>query len=316
MNLMDLKSDIVGKNIKNFYIFVGDEIGIINIYLEQMAKVKSLHIFRNESVQDVWGKVSIRGMFASDPAIYVVRGDKDFQKQEKIWDTVVDGLKDNVLILLYDKVDSRLKFGKRFKDNMVQFDRLDKPVLERYVAQKLGCNGEFISDLIDMCGGSYDVAMLECDKILTYQVSTEDRDGWRTTIKDCFNQLVSDGTIYQSQDTDVFQFVDAVCRRQVQLSFELADKLIEDGASSINLLGTLYNSLKAIMLIQCCTGSKIAEITGLDNGTIYYNRKRTGYYGIGELVRAVKMISEVVQNIKSGYVDDVYATSYILVSIL
>ena len=316
MNLMDLKSDIVGKQIKNFYIFVGDEIGIINIYLEQIAKVKSLDIMRYESVQDVWGKVSIRGMFACEPAIYVVRGDKDFQKQENVWDIVTNGLKDNVLILLYDKIDSRLKFGKKFKDSIVQFDRLDKPVLERYVAQKLGCNGEFISDLIDMCGGSYDVAMLECEKILTYQVSTEDRDGWKSTIKDCFKKLVEDGTIYQSQETDVFQFVDAVCKREAKLSFDLADKLIEDGASSINLLGTLYNSLKAIMLIQCCTGSKIAEITGLDNGTIFYNRKRTGYYNVRELVNAVKLIGEVVQNVKSGYIDDEYATTYTLTSIL
>ena len=75
MNLMDLKTQIVGKSLGNFYIFTGDEIGVINIYLNQMAKVKSLSIIRDESVQDVWGKVSVRGMFASEPALYVVRGD-------------------------------------------------------------------------------------------------------------------------------------------------------------------------------------------------------------------------------------------------
>lgn len=316
MNLMDLKSDIVGKNIKNFYIFVGDEIGIINIYLEQIAKVKSLYIIREETVADVWGKVSVRGMFASEPAIYVVRGDKDFQKQEQSWDNLVNSIKDSILVLLYDKVDSRLKFGKHFKDSIVQFDKLDKPVLEKYVAQKLKCNGEFIGKFVDMCGGSYDVCMLECDKLLTYQKSTEDRDGWVSTLQDCFKALVNDGTIYQSQETDVFQFVDAVCNRQEERAFILSRKLLEDGASSINLLGTLYTSLKAVMLIQCCTGSNIAEITGLDNGTIYYNKKRVGKYSTGELVRGVKLISKVISDVKSGYIDDAYATDFILTTIL
>jgi DNA polymerase III delta subunit len=316
MNLMDLKSEIVGKSLKNFYIFVGDEIGIINIYLNQIANVKSLHIRREETVADVWGKVSIRGMFASEPAIYVVRGDKDFPKQENHWDSLIGSLGNSLLILLYDKLDSRLKFSKHFKDSIVQFDKLDKPVIEKYVSQKLGCKGEFISQLIDMCGNSYDVCMLECDKILTYQKSTEDRDGWYSATKDCFNQLVSDGTIYQSQETDVFQFVDAVCRRDVTTSFDLAGMLLDAGASSINLLGTLYLSLKAILLIQCCTGSNIADITGLDNGTIYYNRKRTGKYSNSELVSAVRLISKTVDDVKSGYIDDVYATDYILVNLL
>lgn len=307
MNLMDLKSDIVGKNIKNFYIFVGDEIGIINIYLEQMAKVKSLYIIREETVADVWGKVSVRGMFASEPAIYVVRGDKDFQKQEQSWDNLVHSIKDSILVLLYDKIDSRLKFGKYFKDSIVQFDKLDKPVLEKYIMQKLpNLKRENAGLLADVCGGSYDVCMLECDKIITYGGEVN-----RT-----FTKLLKDGAIYQSQETDVFQFVDAVCNRDVDRTFTLARRLIEDGASSINMLGTLYTSLKAILLIQCCTGSNIAEITGLDNGAIYYNKKRVGKYSTGELVRGVKLISKVISDVKSGYIDDVYATDFILTSIL
>lgn len=312
MNLMDLKTQIVGKSLGNFYIFTGDEIGVINIYLNQMAKVKSLHIIRDESVQDVWGKVSVRGMFASEPALYVVRGDKDFQKQENNWDTVIGGLKDNVLILLYDKLDSRLKFGKRFKDNVVQFDKLDKPVLEKYIMQKLpGVSSEKAGRLADVCGGSYDVSMLECDKVLTYLQCSRLKSA-----DSCIERLIADGTIYQSQETDVFQFVDAVCKRERATAFDICGRLLDDGASSINILGTLYTSLKALLLIQCCTGSNIGEITGLDNGTIYYNRKRTGHYSNGELVRAVRLISETVQGIKSGYVDDVYATDYILVSII
>jgi DNA polymerase III delta subunit len=317
MNLMDLKSDIIKKQLRNFYIFTGDEVGIMYIYINQISKVKSLDIVRVDTVHDAWAAASTKGMFASEPAIYVVRGDKDFQKEEKHWDSVVNGLTDSMIILLYDKADSRLKFWKHFKDDVIQVEKLDTPVLVKYIMQKLpGVSSTRAETLANVCGGSYDVCMLECEKILTFQNSTEDRDGWKSVTNNCVDKLIADGTISQSQETDVFQFVDAVCKRRIAESVLLASQLRFDGVSSITTLGTLYSSLKAILLIQCCTGSDIANITGLDNGTIYYNKKRTGFYSSGELVTAVRLISRVIEDIKIGKIEDEFATDYVLVKIL
>ena len=86
--------------------------------------------------------------------------------------------------------------------------------------------------------------------------------------------------------------------------------------SSLNILGTLYNSMKSVMLIQVCESKNISEVTGLDNRLIYFNKKYVGKYSSSELVKAIKLISKVIEGVKNGWVDDVYATKYVLVNIL
>ena len=124
------------------------------------------------------------------------------------------------------------------------------------------------------------------------------------------------GVIYQPEETDVFKFTDAVCSRNKRLAFELEQVLMANNNSSINILGTLYNSMKSVMLIQVCESKNISEVTGLDNRLIYFNKKYVGKYSSGELVKAIKLISKVIEGVKNGWIDDVYATKYVLVNIL
>lgn len=308
MTVMDLKSEIVGNTTQKFYIFTGSEIGIQNIYINQIAK-NSLTVTRVETVQEVYGKVKSTGMFANEAQLYIVRGDKAFQKEEKNWQVVLDSLGDNKLILLYDSLDSRLKFTKFFKDSVVEFLPLDKPVLLKYINKKIALSGKYAEELIDICSGNYDICMQECEKINTYMDST------KTTADDCYQKLVKDGTIYQSNTTDVFQWVDVVCKRNITESFRQAKLLQDNNAQEIVMLGALYNSLKAIMLIQSCNGD-IQSITGLDNGAIYYNKKRTGHYSVPELVSAIQMIADTVEGIKTGKIESIYSIEYILIHLL
>ena len=131
-----------------------------------------------------------------------------------------------------------------------------------------------------------------------------------------FLELLKSGVIYQPEETDVFKFTDAVCSRNKRLAFELEQVLMANNNSSINILGTLYNSMKSVMLIQVCESKNISEVTGLDNRLIYFNKKYVGKYSSGELVKAIKLISKVIEGVKNGWVDDVYATKFVLVNIL
>ena len=42
MTIIELKSDIMHKHLSNFYIFTGEEIGIMNIYLNQISKTLNI----------------------------------------------------------------------------------------------------------------------------------------------------------------------------------------------------------------------------------------------------------------------------------
>ena len=315
MTIIDLKDQIIKNNLSNFYIFTGTEIGIINIYLQQMSNKLGLPITRADSILSIYGKCQGGSLFGDSTGFYVIRDDRDFMKQEQLFDTIKTSIRKNVIVLLYDKIDSRLKFGKHFKDDIVAFEKLTPNVLKSYIKKEIPLSDKNIETLMNTCCGSYDMCMLEVDKISQFVMSGEIR-GYDMTYDEAFIDLLKCGVIYQPEETDVFKFTEAVCNRNKKLAFELEQVLMANNNSSINILGTLYNSMKSVMLIQVCESKNISEVTGLDNRLIYFNKKYVGKYSSGELVKAIKLISKVIEGVKNGWIDDVYATKYVLVNIL
>ena len=315
MTIIDLKDQIIKNNLSNFYIFTGTEIGIINIYLKQMSNKLGLPITRADSILSIYGKCQGGSLFGDSTGFYVIRDDRDFIKQEQLFDTIKTSIRKNVIVLLYDKIDSRLKFGKHFKDDIVAFEKLTPNVLKSYIKKEIDLSDKNIDTLMELCGGRYDMCMLEIDKIKQYEMAvTTKSEGTRSD--GAFMELLESGVIYQPEETDVFKFTDAVCNRNKKLAFELEQVLMANNNSSINILGTLYNSMKSVMLIQVCESKNISEVTGLDNRLIYFNKKYVGKYSSSELLKAIKLISKVIEGVKNGWIDDVYATKFVLVNIL
>ena len=313
MTIIDLKTQIMKNCLTNLYVFVGEEIGIMNIYLNQMSKTLNMPITRAESVASIYAECTSKSMFGNTTGFYVIRNDKDIAKEEKAYQSLSKDIGKNVIVLLYDKVDSRLKFGKFFKDQTITFEKLAPNVLKSYVKKACpGLSDKNCEHLIELCNGSYDLCMLEIDKILHYQETTYDRDDYKDSVDHCFDVLLKSGVIYQPEESDVFKWTDAVCTRNCKEAFKLERILRDNGTQSVTMLGTLYNSLKSILLIQCCQSSHISVVTGLDNRQIYFNKKYVGNFDTSDLVYAVKLIASVVDGIKTGLYDDVYATRYVL----
>jgi len=310
MTIIDLKNQIMKNCLTNLYVFVGEEIGIMNIYLNQMSKTLNMPVTRAESVASIYAECTSKSMFGNTTGFYVIRNDKDITKEEKAYQSLSKDIGKNVIVLLYDKVDSRLKFGKFFKDQTITFEKLAPNVLKSYVKKACpGLSDKNCEHLIELCNGSYDLCMLEIDKILHYQETTYDRDDYKDSVDHCFDVLLKSGVIYQPEESDVFKWTNAVCTRNCKEAFKLERILRDNGTQSVTMLD---NSLKSILLIQCCQSSHISEVTGLDNRQIYFNKKYAGNFNTSDLVYAVKLIAKVVDGIKTGLYDDVYATRYVL----
>lgn len=308
MNIIELKDSIIKKQLKNFYVFVGEEIGIINIYLNQISKVLGLPITRVDSVLDIMETLSTPSMFGPSNNLYAIRGDDDFIKQDKVFSTFERTIGKNTVILIYTKLDSRLKFSKHFEDNIVKFEPLAHSVLCNYIKKEIDLSDAYVEELSNKVNGSYDLAMLEIDKLRHSSITDKNK---------AFRQFVDNGVIGDLEETDVFKFTDAVCRRDKKESIRIAQTLTSNGVSSINILGTLYNSMKTVLLIQVCENNDIAGTTGLDNRQIYFNKKYAHKkYQSGELVNAVRFIARTVEDIKNGLVDDRNATMYALLHII
>lgn len=315
LNITDLKSQIMKNELSNFYVFTGTEIGIINIYLKQMSNKLGLPITRADSVLSIYSKCLGGNMFGDETGFYVIRDDKDFPKNEKAYEHITEDIGKNVIVLLYDKVDSRLKFGKFFKDCTVEFEKLAPNVLHNYILREINLSDQNIDKLIELCSGNYDMCMLEVDKIKQYTAGYANDKEMPMPYDNAFLRLLNCGVIYQPEEYNVFKFTEAVLSKNYNEAFYLENNLRESGINSVTMLGTLYNSLKSVLLIQCCSGGNISEVTGLDKGKIYFNNKYCGKYNTQSLVEAVKLTAKTISDIKSGIIEDAFATKYVLTNI-
>lgn len=308
MDLLVLKDQIMKNQIQHFYIFTGIEIGIQHIYLNQMSKVIGMPIIREDSVLVAYKKCTAKTLFGNTKGFYVVRGDTEFIKQEKFYENIKSEIGENFIVLLYEKIDSRLKFGKFFSDCTVSFEKLATNVLISYI-KKQKLSSKYAEELSSNVSGSYDLSMLECEKITSYAQAR------KITMNEAYKKLVDSGVMYHEQEVDVFKFTDAFMNRDTRTACEILNELDNNGIQHINILGTLYNSMKTVMLIQCCSGD-ICNTTGLDNKQVYFNKRYVGNYDTIELVDGVKLIARIIDDIKNGRIDDKISVHYIMVKIM
>lgn len=306
MTLLELKQDIMQNKLKHFYIFVGEEIGIMNIYLAEMSNKIGLSIQRTERVDEIYSNLG-ESLFGKTDGFYVVREDRDFMKAES---NITEDLGGSYLVLLCNVTDSRLKFFKTYKDSIVEFEKLAPEVLKKYIFRACNLTDSNLDKLCELTGNSYDISMLECDKI------NQLAHYWKIPTNEAFAILLKNNVIYQKEEYDVFKFTEAVLNKKSKLAFHIAQVLMDSGVPSINILGTLYQSIKNLLLVQVCENDDIENTTGLDSKQVYFTKKNVGKFTTQKLIQGVHLIADTVDNIKNGLIDEQYSVSYVLVNML
>ncbi len=307
MTLLELKQDIINHTLKHFYIFVGDEIGIMNIYLENMSNTIQLSPQRVENVSEVYANLG-NDLFGSTDGFYIVREDKDFMKSDT--ENLLDDLGGSYLILLCATTDSRLKFFKTYKGSTVVFERLAPEVLKRYIFRECNLTENNLDKLCELTGNSYDISMLECDKI------NQLAEHWNIPTNEAFATLLKNNVIHKQEEYDVFKFTDAVINRRFKDALHIATVLADGGVQSVTMLGALYNSVKNLLLVQVCESDDVETVTGIDSKQIYFTKKNVGKFSTRVLIDAVHLIGEIVEGVKNGTIEEQYAVKYVLVHML
>ena len=141
-NLMDLMSDIRANKLKPFYIFIGEEIGLMNVYLGQIKP----NVIRESSILTTLPSLTQRSLIDSN-RVYAVRDDKDFLSNESRWKRLED-IRYGTLIIMYTKVDGRSKFLKQFEDNVVTFDRMTSSQLLNHFAKSVNFPTPLLEQII------------------------------------------------------------------------------------------------------------------------------------------------------------------------
>ncbi len=322
MDLSSLKSQIKSGQLNNWYVFVGPEVKAMDIYIEQMAKVRKATVQRLDEASDLVKKSRSKS-FVKQAHIYILRDCKDFLSSDDLKTLIAhsEAFKDAVIIFIYAQIDKRSKLYKSSKDDIVEFEPLKSNILAKYIKKQIDLSDANCSRLIEICGADYSRILLEIDKILTYKDSfnssksskSSNTMSERTVNDGAFEHLVNDGTIYSPSYDAIFDFVDAVLKYKPKLAFRLLQESYDSGEATLVILSNLYNSTKQLLQYQSYKGNDIANATGLTPFQIKLASGRKGIYSCGDLVYFMKKVREAEKGIKTGEIEDAVAVPYVLV---
>lgn len=307
MNLAELKQSIVNKNFANVYIFTGDEIKVMNIYINQIATEQGRTVVRKDNVGEIVKTLKIAGL-TNESNVYVILDDFDFLKQEKHWSEVFKSMTNHTLILVYSQLDKRGKFYKDYKETICEFEKLHETVLAKYAQKEVSITSDQAVELALMCENSYNRILMEVDKIK----HLAEVNG--ITHSQAYEKVVQEELIYTTKTDLVFKVVDAICKRQKELTLDLLSYLDPVKDSPIAILSLLYTNIKSMLLVRVCPeGSKVSETTGLTGWQIKMAHEKGYNYTPEELLNIMEVIKYTDEAIKIGRIEPQYALPFVIV---
>lgn len=292
VNLMEFMTHIKEDRLLPFYIFTGEEIGLMNVYL---AKMKT-PVKRESSVASILRPLTQRSIVANDK-VFAVRDDKDFLSTESRWKSLED-IKYGTLILLYTKIDGRSKFLKQFSDHVVQFDRMTTTQLMNHFSKKFKVPANLLEQVIELCDRDYSRIENELDKISRVQLPTEE---------------AVDSLIHKDLQFEVFEAVDSVIRYGPQRAFEYVQTLIATQDNVLGFLTLLYNNFAAASRIL---GTENAKESTVNVKQFTINKIKSNFnYSLDSAFEGMTIIGDIVEGIKTGLYTDVVGVQICLLKI-
>lgn len=315
MKLHELQQQIISKSLDKLYIFHGEEVGIMDVYLSKLYSIVSADVIRLETVQEAYTKMSQKKL-AGGSRCFVVRDDKDFFKNDKVWNKVFTHVNNSsdYLILIYSSMDKRSKFYKQNADKLTEFEKLSADMLSKYIIKELpGMSTKDATELAEICECNYNRIMLECDKIKQY-ASSKLTDNYGA----CMQKLIQQGIIYQPIGDITFKFTDAILTRNFEDTAEYLRQARLKAEPDIMVLSILYNGFKQILMVQGLgkDQSEPVKRTGLTAWQVKMAKEKQGHYTIPELVNALKVIRFAEKGIKTGQLDSEVSLEYVIANIM
>lgn len=312
MDVVEIKNHIQTKSLNSFYILTGVEWQVQKIYINMIAQASGKELKYIDSISDVYSKLGSKS-FINKTYVYVMRDDKELVQNEKLQSRLESIIGQNILILLLTSPDKRTKFYKTYKDVICDFEPLKPAVLAKYIDKEISLSNENTDKLMQICEYDYGRCLLEIDKIKQYRLGYGEKEIFDN---DAFMMLLKEGTIYQPPKDAIFDFIDAVLDRKVNLAYKLYHECLGVGEAVMVMLTVLYNNAKALLQVQSCKSADIGKSTGLTSFQIFGAKKHLNTYKDGELVYIMRLCQRCQQGIVTGAMDEDNVMEYILCQIL
>jgi DNA polymerase III delta subunit len=289
MTVSELKN-LLKTQCPNFLIFVGEEVGLMDLYINRVQKLSGLQL-RVVEYEELIKGISLRSLFATN-YLYVIRNEKDFLEFDHI-----DKIKNNKVIACFSSLDKRTSFYKKYKNYIVEFETLTDEALLYYLHNQLGLTKENSLDLMNLCDNNYSRIMWEVDKIEEGDVNE--------------NYLKIRESIYKEKTDKIFDFIEAIVTKKD--SWSMLDTINETDMA-IPIIYNLFTTGKEILQVQSCKVD-ISNRTGINPYKLKHVQRKCGYYTNSQLKEIMRLCLNVDVGIKGGDIPGHIALRYLLINL-
>lgn len=317
MELVDLMKHISSNNIPHFLILFGEEQTILNIYLTHILEATNTKRISADSVSYVMQNINKKSLDKSI-RLYVVQDDMTFLKAEDSWETVRNTSTKDYIILRYHSLDKRSVFVKKNQQNLVEFSRLSKEVLQTYISRDLpDLSEKNSSNLVEYCNYDYGRILMEIDKIKQWQEHYTDNEGTPNT-DSAFKLLDKQGLFHKEIGDITFELTNAVLGGYPDTAIQKLDEAKRKGEPAMMIASILYIGFRNLLAYQGLGSNKqnATERTGMTKGELYGCTKNVGGYSIAEVKRNMLICQQAESGIKMGTMDEDIALEYLVLSCL
>lgn len=310
MTISDVKRQIQENAIGNLYVFVGEEIGIMNIYIDMIAD-EFENVVNTASITSIYKTLTSKSLFnTGQNTLYIIREDSAFLSNEKYWDSIIPILESRniTIIFKYEEISKSNKIYRALEDRIVIFDRLSPNILKKYIQDVVDIPVAYCEYLIDVCGRDYSRIMLEVDKIINLSEIAGIKH------KEALETINADGLIHATVGGSVYDLVDDIMYGNRQDVLDSLSKCKLRGDNQMYILSILHSTAKSVLQIQLCNGKEVQKITGL---TAYQVKNAKQYINARtneQLIRIIKLVKYCEESIKNGTLSSDNVLDYLIVN--
>lgn len=298
MNLMELKNKIIKKENIFPLIFTGIEVGVMDIYINEISHIYNTKIKRFDSFKNMLNESNQNSLFNKQESLYIIKDDRNLYRDEEQWKFLE--IKNKKFIFVFSDIDSRTKFFKEFENIIITFNPLDAKQLGRYIIKDTGLSKENAEEMAINCGLDYLTVKMEEDKLLRY------KNALNISVNDAYIKAMKE-KILQIKWDDLFEdFVNLVMSRKIVEALKEWRGLKQSGESELKALAFIYNSFKQLLLVK------------YEQANLYFTNLLKPFvklYSKEEIEDIIYILQKLELDVKIGKLELNLLVDYILVSI-
>lgn len=167
-NLKDLKEEIINKQFQHFYVFYGEDYGLRDHYIKEIAKQFNNKITTLYSLESLIDVKTGNGLLAV-PKLYVVHGDIDFARKKKLEiQKFIKRLKIETVIMCFEEELNTTTLFKEFSEYITYFPCVQDNIALQFIDSEISLSMESKEELAKDCKNNYFNILMETDKIKHY----------------------------------------------------------------------------------------------------------------------------------------------------